>query len=168
MIIRQATGADAAALAKIYAPYVLHGTASFETEPPDTAEMTARVERISRSGWPWLVAEKQDAVIGYAYYSQFRDRAAYRYSAEVSIYLDQAAIGHGIGRLLLTALIDAAKAAGFRELFAVIGDSDNAASIGLHEALGFRHAGLLQRAGFKFGRWLNVVYMQLSLDAADG
>ena len=139
------------------------GTATFETEPPDAGEMAVRLARVLGAGWPWLVAEAGGTVAGFAYATQFRDRAAYRHSGEVSIYLDTAWHRRGIGRTLLTALIEACRAADFRQVFAVIGDSGNAASIGLHAALAFERAGLLRDAGFKFGRWLDVVYMQRSL-----
>ena len=161
--IRPAVPNDAAALAAIYAPLVLSGTATFETEPPDDAEMAARLARVTGAGWPWLVAEIGGVPAGYAYLTQFRDRAAYRHSGETSIYLDTRFHRQGVGRALLEALVEAARAADFRQLFAVIGDSGNAASIGLHAALGFERAGLLRAAGFKFGRWLDVVYMQRSL-----
>lgn len=161
--IRPAVPGDAAALAALYAPHVLGGTATFETEPPDAAEMAARLARVTGAGWPWLVAEIGGVPAGYAYLTQFRDRAAYRHSGETSIYLDAGFHRQGVGRALMEALVEAARAADFRQLFAVIGDSGNAASIGLHQAMGFEHAGLLRAAGFKFGRWLDVVYMQRSL-----
>lgn len=163
MIVRAATLDDAAACAAIYAPQVLHGTASFETEPPDAGEMARRMDRILSPGWPWLVAEADGRVAGYAYASQFRDRAAYVHSCESSVYVASAAQRSGAGRTLMLALFDAARAAGFGEMIAVIGDSGNSASIGLHASLGFRHAGTLERVGRKFGRWLDVVYMQKSL-----
>ncbi len=163
MVIRAATLADAAACAAIYAPQVQHGTASFETEPPDAAEMAQRMQRVLARGWPWLVAEQDGVVVGYAYASQFRDRAAYAHSCESSVYVAADAQRSGAGRTLMLALFDAARAAGFGQMIAVIGDSGNSASIGLHRALGFRHAGTLERVGLKFGRWLDVVYMQRSL-----
>lgn len=162
--IRPAAPDDAAALAAIYAPHVLDGTATFETEPPDAAEMGARLARVRQAGWPWFVAEVAGEIAGYAYLTQFRDRAAYRHSGETSIYLDARFHRQGVGRALMEALVEAARGADFRQLFAVIGDSGNAASIGLHAALGFERAGLLRAAGFKFGRWLDVVYMQKSLE----
>jgi phosphinothricin acetyltransferase len=158
--IRAATLADAAACAALYAPHVRHGTASFETEPPDAAEMAARIGRCLDHGWPWLLLEADGALVGYAYATQFRDRAAYRRSAETSIYLAMGQEGRGLGRRLLQALVDAATRAGFRQLVAVIGDSGNGASIGLHRSLGFRHVGTLTDVGEKFGRLLDVVYMQ--------
>lgn len=162
--IRPATRADAAAIAAIYAPYVLYGTASFEIEPPDTDAMVTRIERCLSAGWPWLVLELDGVIAGYAYATQFRDRAAYAHTAETSIYLRQGLAGRGLGRLLLEALVDASAAAGFRQLIAVIGDSSNAASIGLHAAMGFRHVGTLRDVGLKKGRLLDVVYMQHSVD----
>ena len=164
MIIRAATPADAAAIAAIYAPEVLTGTASFETEAPSEAEMAARMARVARAGWPWLVAEASGALLGYAYAAQFRDRAAYAQTCENSVYVAAAAHRRGVGKALLLALSDAARAAGFREMIAVIGDgSGNIASCRLHAACGFHDAGLLANVGRKFGRWLDVAYMQKSL-----
>jgi phosphinothricin acetyltransferase len=162
--IRPATVADAAACAAVYRPHVAQGTASFETVPPDAAEMALRLARCLDQGWPWLVLESGGRMIGYAYATQFRDRAAYAQTAETSIYLAVGAEGQGRGRRLLEALIEAARAAGCRQLVAVIGDSGNAASIGLHRALGFRHVGTLEHVGLKFGRLLDIVYMQRSCD----
>ena len=163
-MIRPATPADAAGLAAIYAPQVLAGTASFETEAPDVAEMAARLARVHGKGWPWLVWDADGDLLGYAYASQFRDRAAYRATCENSIYVAADAARQGVGRALLLALCDAARAAGFREMIAVIGDgSGNHASVGLHRACGFAEAGKLTNVGQKFGRWLDVVYMQRSL-----
>jgi phosphinothricin acetyltransferase len=161
--IRPATTADAAACAAIYAPFVRDGTASFETEPPDGEAMATRMAKVLGAGWPWLVAEEDGRVLGYAYASQFRDRAAYAQSCESSVYVAGGGHRRGAGRELMTALCDAARAAGFRQVIAVIGDSGNAASIGLHSALGFRHVGTLTNVGRKFGRWLDVVYMQKEL-----
>lgn len=164
MLIRVATLADAAATAAIYAPQVLHGTASFETEAPTTAEMAARMARVIGAGWPWLVAEASDAVIGYAYASQFRDRPAYAATCENSIYVATDAHRRGAGKALMQALVDAARAAGFREMIAVIGDATgNTASRRLHAACGFHDVGTLTNVGHKFGRWLDVAYMQRSL-----
>lgn len=164
MIVRAATLADAAAVAAIYAPEVLTGFASFETEAPDATEMAARMTRVLEAGWPWLVAEADGAVLGYAYAAQFRDRAAYAQTCENSVYVAAAAHRRGVGRTLLIALVAAARAAGFREMIAVIGDgSGNVASRRLHAACGFRDAGLLVNVGLKFGRWLDVAYMQRGL-----
>jgi phosphinothricin acetyltransferase len=164
--LRPATLADATAVAAIYAYHVLEGTGTFETEPPSDAEMAARMARVLDRGWPWLVLEKGGAIIGYAYAAQFRDRAAYAMTGETSVYLGQGHAGRGHGRALLEALLIASVKAGFREMIAVIGDSGNAASIGVHRALGFREVGTLIGVGFKFGRWLDVVLMQRSLTPA--
>lgn len=163
MIVRDARPSDAAAIAAIYAPHVLTGTATFEIDPPSAEVMAGRVAAVQSSGWPWLVAER-DGLLGWASACQFRDRAAYRFTGEVSIYLQGDVLRQGVGSTLLTALVARAAAAGARQLVAVIGDSANAASIGLHAAQGFVHAGTLHGVGHKFGRWLDVVYMQRSLD----
>ncbi len=163
-MVRAATLADAAAVATIYAPHVLTGTASFETEAPTEDEMAARMARVLERAWPWLVAEADGTVLGYAYAAQFRNRPAYAQTCENSVYVAQAAHRRGIGAALLTALVDAARAAGFREMIAMIGDgSGNIASRRLHAACGFRDAGMLVNVGRKFGRWLDVAYMQRSL-----
>lgn len=161
--IRPARPADADALAEIYGGHVLRGTASFEVEPPDAAEMALRLATVTSRGWPWLVAERDSVVIGYAYCSRFHTRRAYRFTCEDSIYVHEAHVGTGAGRVLLSALIEQARKDGFREMIAVIGDADNVASIGLHAAFGFEDAGVLRRVGYKFDRWIDVVYMQLSL-----
>lgn len=163
-MIRSATAADAVAIAAIYAPEVLHGTATFEYDPHDAAEMATRLARVTDAGWPWLVAERGGAIAGYAYAAQFRDRPAYAHTCENSVYVAAEAQRSGVGRALLTALCDAARAAGFKQMVAVIGDgAGNHASIGLHRACGFVDAGRLNNVGLKFGRWLDVVYMQRSL-----
>lgn len=164
MSIRPARMEDAAALAAIYAPAVLTGTASFEIEPPGAAEMATRLMRVQSHGWPWLVHVTMGKVDGYAYVSQFRDRAAYRYCGETSVYVAPDAQRTGIGHALLHSVISAARTAGFRQLVAVIGDSGNSASIGLHSACGFVQAGLLKQVGEKFGRRLDIVMMQRSLE----
>ena len=164
MRVRAATLADADAVAAIYAPEVLTGVASFETAAPTIAEMAARMARVLDSRWPWLVAEDAGVVVGYAYAAQYRDRPAYARTCENSIYVAQAAHRRGVGAALLAALLEAARAAGFREMIAVIGDgSGNIASRRLHAACGFRDAGMLTGVGFKFGRWLDVAYMQRRL-----
>ncbi len=163
MSIRPARMEDAAALAAIYAPAVLHGTASFEVEPPSAAEMAQRLMRVKSHGWPWLVHVTMGHIDGYAYATQFRDRAAYRYCGETSVYVSPEAQRTGIGQALLMALASESRAAGFRELIAVIGDSANEASIGLHSACGFRTAGVLKGIGEKFNRRLDIVMMQRSL-----
>lgn len=163
MRLRSAEVADAAAIAALYAPHVLHGTATFEEEAPGAGEMALRIERVRLLGWPWLVLADGSDILGYAYAAQFRDRHAYRFAAEDSVYIRDDCLGRGHGRRLLTALLDQAVAADFRRMFAVIGDSANHGSIRLHEALGFSHAGCLRNAGFKFGRWLDVVLMERDL-----
>ncbi len=168
MQIRDASSADVPVLTAIYAHHVLHGTGTFEEEPPDAAEIAARLSRVQGRGWAWLVAENEDgAVIGYAYYTQFRDRSGYRHCAENAIYVRDDVRGQGVGKALVQALLDRAAAAGFRQMIAVIGDSENVGSIGLHVSLGFRQAGVLKSAGIKFGRWVDVVMMQRSLGEGD-
>jgi phosphinothricin acetyltransferase len=163
-MIRPALPGDAAAIAAIYAPEVTRGTASFETDPPDATEMARRLARVTGAGWPWLVAEEGGEIIGYASAAQFRDRPAYVHTCENSVYVAASAKRRGVGRALLAALMTAARAAGFDEMIAVIGDGErNLASIGLHGACGFVPAGRLTNVGLKFGRRLDVVYMQRSL-----
>ena len=165
MVIEPATSGDAPALAAIYAVHVLTGTATFETEPPDAAEMAARLAKVQHGNGIWLVARGADgAVLGYAYAAQFRDRPAYRHACEDSIYIDAARRGQGIGRALLDALLPAAEAAGYRQMLAVIGGAEPA-SIALHAAAGFVHAGQMRSVGRKHGRWLDTVYMQRALGA---
>jgi L-amino acid N-acyltransferase YncA len=162
--IRSATLADAPAIQAIYAHHVLTGTGTFEVDPPDLADMIARMTKVAARNWPWLVSvDKHDIVTGYAYAGPFRERAAYDATVEDSIYIAQTAIGLGIGRALLAALIEACRAAGAQEMLAVIGDSDNHASIGLHRAFGFEDVGTMRRVGIKFGRALDVVILQKSL-----
>lgn len=159
---------DAAELAAIYAHHVLHGTASYETVPPDAAELAARLAKVQAGGGPWLVARDHAGVmLGYAYASQFRDRAAYRYACENLIYIHHDRRGQGIGKQLLAALIVAAEKCGYRQMIAVIGGGEPG-SVGLHAALGFAPAGTLRSIGRKHGRWLDTVYMQLALGAVDG
>lgn len=163
MQIRPARPDDCPAIAEIYAHHVLHGTASYETEPPDTAEIARRMDRVLGSGWPWLVAEAADGtMLGYAYATQFRDRAAYRFVCEDSIYIRDAARGQGVGKALLAALVEACTAAGFRQMVAVIGGAEPA-SEALHARLGFTLAGRLSGIGRKQGRWLDTLYMQRQL-----
>lgn len=165
--IRPATNADLPAMAGIYAHHVLHGTASFETEPPTADELGARMAKVREDGLPWIVAELDGTVVGYAYATIYRGRRAYRYTAEDSVYVRHDCTGRGMGRALLQALIEACEQAGCRQMVAVIGDSANAPSIALHEAAGFRDAGILLGVGFKFGRWLDTVRMQRQLGDGD-
>jgi phosphinothricin acetyltransferase len=164
--IRSATAADAPAVSSIYAYHVAHGTASFDTEPRSEAEMAAKIADCAARGWPFLVAETGGEVVGYAYATQFRDRPAYRWACENSIYIAPAAIGRGIGGRLLAALIEAAEQAGFRQMIAVVGGAEPA-SIALHRKAGFREAGRMKSVGRKHGRWLDTVYLQLPLGPGD-
>lgn len=163
MRVRPAALPDLPAIQSIYAHHVLSGTGSFEEKPPSLEEMTARFHRIIAGKWAWLIAEDASGVLGYGYYSQFRERSAYRFTAENSIYVREDVRRQGVGRILLAALIDAATARGFRQMIAVIGDADNAGSIGVHASLGFAQVAHLKSCGFKFGRWLDCIYMQRPL-----
>ena len=160
--IREATPDDARAVAAIYAHHVLHGTASFDDRPPNADFWYDKIGAVLERKWPFLVAEDSGEVAGYAYATQFRDRAAYAHTCENSIYVHPDRIGHGIGRQLLGELIDKARSAGFRQMIGVIGGGEPA-SVALHRALGFSEAGRMKDVGFKFGRWLDTVYMQRSL-----
>lgn len=167
LLIRPSTAADLAAITAIYGWNVAHGTGTFELDAPDEAEMARRRDDVLSKGLPWLVAERDGQVLGYAYANHFRPRRAYRFCLEDSIYLADAARGQGLGRLLLAELVSRCEAAGARQMLAVIGDSANAGSIGVHRALGFEHTGVLRSAGWKFGRWLDVVLMQKALGLGD-
>lgn len=164
-LIRPATADDLPAIAAIYAHHVRSGTGTFETTPPTIDEMAARHADVRGKGLPWLVAEQDGQVRGYAYCQWFKPRPAYRFSAEDSIYLHPDAAGRGLGRQLLSALVEHAEASGVRKLIAVIGDSANAASIGVHRALGFTSVGTIAACGWKFGRWLDIVLMEKALGA---
>lgn len=161
--LRPATADDLPAITAIYAHHVLHGLASFETEAPTLAEMTRRFTAITDAGYPYLVAVDDGRVAGYAYANVYRTRPAYRHTVEDSIYLASGAAGRGLGRALLTRLIDECAQRGYRQMLAVIGDSANAASIGLHRACGFEMKCVLDAVGFKFGRWVDSVFMQRTL-----
>lgn len=174
LLIRPSTPADLPAITAIYADAVLHGTGTFELDPPGQDEMARRRDDVLAKGLPWLVAERPGAraderpqVLGYAYANHFRPRPAYRFCLEDSIYLHPDARGRGVGRLLLTELVGRCEALGARQMLAVIGDSANAGSIGVHAALGFAHTGVLKSSGWKFGRWLDVVLMQRALGPGD-
>ncbi len=167
LLIRPSRPADLPALTAIYAHAVLHGTGTFELDPPDLAEIARRRDDVLGKGLPWLVAEAQGQVLGYAYANHFRPRRAYRFCLEDSIYLAADARGRGVGKVLLTELLGRCEAAGARQMLAVIGDAANAGSIGVHAALGFTHAGLLKASGWKFNRWLDVVLMQRTLGPGD-
>jgi L-amino acid N-acyltransferase YncA len=163
--IRPSRDEDVSAIAAIYAHHVLHGTGTFETEPPTEADMAGRRADVLSKNLPYLVAERDGEVLGFAYCNWFKPRPAYRYSAEDSIYLADAARGQGLGARLLAALSEAAEAGGVRKLIAVIGDSANAGSIGVHRTQGFTHVGVLKDCGWKFGRWCDVVLMEKVLGA---
>ena len=164
--IRASQPLDLPSITAIYRHHVLHGTGSFETEPPSLQEMSQRRQDVLDKQLPWLVAEDEDgSILGYAYANWFKPRPAFRFSAEDSIYVAEHARGRGIGRLLLEALCRECEAAGVRKLIAVIGDSSNAGSIGVHRAMGFEHAGTLRNVGWKLERWLDVVMMEKSLGA---
>ncbi|UFN46997.1 N-acetyltransferase family protein [Roseomonas sp. OT10] len=164
MPIRDAADTDIPAIAAIYAHHVLHGTGTFEETPPDEAEMGRRLAKVREGGWAWLVAEDDAGdVVGYAYYAPFHPRSAYRFAAEDSIYVRDDVRGQGVGKALVAELLARAERAGFRQMMAVIGDSENIGSIGLHVSLGFRQTGVLKAVGLKFGRWIDVVYMQRAL-----
>jgi len=163
--LRPATADDLDAITAIYRDAVANGTASYELEPPSRAEMAARFEALKGGGFPYLVADAAGAVLGYAYAGPFRPRPAYRFVVEDSIYVDPAAKGRGLGARLLSGLIAESTALGFRQMVAVIGDGrPDSPSVRLHERLGFRHAGLLQGSGYKHGRWLDTVFMQLAMN----
>lgn len=163
MILRDAMPADVPAITAIYAHHVLTGTGTFEEVQPDEAEMAARLAKVQNAGCAWLVTEQDGVVTGYGYYSQFRDRSAYRFTAEDSIYVRDDVRGMGVGKALVQALLERATAQGFRQMLAVIGDSENAGSIGLHASLGFRQVGVMRGVGLKFDRWVDVVTMQKAL-----
>jgi phosphinothricin acetyltransferase len=165
LLVRPSTPADLDAVRDIYAHAVIQGTGTFELEVPDAAEMSRRRGDVLSKGLPWLVAEEHGRVLGYAYANHFRPRPAYRFSVEDSVYLHPEAQGRGVGRALLAELVARCQATGARQMLAVIGDSGNHASIGVHRALGFERCGLLQAVGWKFGRWLDVVLMQRALGA---
>jgi L-amino acid N-acyltransferase YncA len=167
MIVREATEADAAALAAIYGDAVLHGFGTFEEEPPTPQDMDGRRRAVQEKGLPYLVAEVDGQVLGFAYAGPFRPRAAYRYTLEDSVYVSPDAKGKGVGRAVLTAVIAACEALGIRQLMAVIGDTGNSGSIALHRALGFEQTGVGRSVGFKHGRWVDIVHMQKALNGGD-
>lgn len=164
MNIRPAALTDAGAVQAIYAHHVLRGTGTFEEVPPTVEDMTGRIAAVLDRGLPWLVGEAGGAVLGYAYASPFRLRAAYRYTAEDTIYMAPDAAGKGLGKQLLRQLVTQCEALGLRQLLGVIGDSANAGSIGVHRACGFTHIGTCPGLGFKHGRFLDVVFMQKALN----
>ncbi len=166
--IRPAVEADLPAITAIYEREVLHGTATFELTPPDLAEMTRRFRALADGSFPYLAAEVAGEVVGYAYAGPYRPRPAYRFTVENSVYLAPAVHRQGIGMKLLRRLIDECEARGHRQMIAVIGDSANAGSIGLHSRAGFEMIGTHPNVGFKFGRWLDTVMMQRALGEGAG
>ncbi|MEN9842234.1 MAG: Phosphinothricin N-acetyltransferase [Pseudomonadota bacterium] len=167
LLIRSSTEADLAVITRIYGHHVLHGTGTFETTPPTEADMHARRADVLSKGLPWLVICRDQEVLGFAYANWFKPRPAYRFSVEDSIYLAPEAAGQGLGKLLMTELLARLERAGIRRVMAVIGDSHNAGSVGLHTALGFERVGVVPSCGWKLGRWLDIVLMQRSLGAGD-
>ncbi len=167
MDIRAATLADVPDIQAIYAHHVLHGTGTFEEEPPSVEEMTVRFQKVVDRGYVWLAASDATGVLGFGYYAPFRERSAYRFTVEDSIYVREDVRGQGVGKALVVRLIELATAAGLRQMIAVIGDSENVGSIGVHASLGFQMIGTMKSAGLKFGRWLDVVTMQRALGKGD-
>ncbi len=165
VVIRAASPTDTPAITRIYAHAVTHGTASFELEPPSEAEMLQRQKALLEGGYPYLVAEIEGAVAGYAYAGAYRTRPAYRFSVEDSVYVDPARHGRGVGKILLTRLIEESERRGYRQMIAVIGDSAQTASIELHRRCGFGMIGTIENVGYKMGRWLDTVLMQRALGA---
>jgi phosphinothricin acetyltransferase len=167
VLIRPSRADDVAAITAIYGWNVLNGTGTFELEAPDLAEMTRRRGDVLAKGLPWLVVERASTVLGYAYANHFRPRKAYRFCLEDSVYLAADARGQGLGRLLLAELMARCEALGARQMLAVIGDSANLGSVGVHRTLGFEPVGVMKSAGWKFDRWLDVVLMQKALGTGD-
>jgi phosphinothricin acetyltransferase len=167
-IIRPSQPGDIAQITAIYAHHVQHGTGTFEIDAPSVQDMTQRRDDVLSKGLPYLVAVEGEQVLGYAYCNWFKPRPAYRFSAEDSIYLAPDAAGSGLGRFLLTELLGQAERAGVRKMIAVIGDSANLGSIGVHRSVGFSPVGTLQSCGWKFDRWLDVVLMDKALGAGAG
>ncbi|TDV56715.1 phosphinothricin acetyltransferase [Pseudomonas graminis] len=163
LILRDARESDMPAVQAIYAHHVIHGTASFELEPPTLEQMLQRRAAICANGLPYLVAERDGEVVGYGYATLYRPRPAYRFTVEDSVYVRDGMAGFGIGHALLAAVIQHCTASGRRQMVAIIGNSENTASIRLHARLGFRHVGVFESVGFKHGRWLDTVIMQREL-----
>jgi len=166
-LLRPSTPDDIPTITAIYAHHVLHGTGTFETEPPTEAEMARRREEVLGRGLPWLVAAEGGEVLGFAYCNWFKPRPAYRFSAEDSIYIAPHRQAQGLGRALLAELATQAERRGVRKLIAVIGDASNTGSIGLHRALGFTDVGVMRSVGWKFGAWRDIVLMEKTLGAGD-
>jgi phosphinothricin acetyltransferase len=155
--------ADLPGIQAIYAYHVLHGTGSFEDVPPSLEEMQARFAANQAAGFAWLAARDASGILGFGYYGPFRARAAYRYTVEDSVYVRDGVRGQGVGKAIVGALLERARTAGFKQMLALIGDSENTASIGVHASLGFAQVGIMRKVGFKMDRWLDVVTMQKPL-----
>jgi phosphinothricin acetyltransferase len=169
LVLRDATPDDAGACAAIYAHHVLHGFASFDTEPPSEGQFAQRIAQVRAAGWPWLVADAAggaEAIAGYAYATQIRDRPGYRFTCEDSIYVAHDRRGRGVGRMLLAELVARCERLGFRQMIAVVGGGEPA-SLALHARLGFAEAGRLRAVGWKLGAWRDSVYLQRALGAGD-
>ncbi len=164
MIVRDAAADDVPALAAIYGHHAVHGLGTFEEAPPEAADMAARLAAVRARGLPYLVAADEDGVAGFAYASPFRLRAAYRYTVEDSVYIAPGRAGQGIGKFLLAEVIARCEALGLRQMIAIVGDSGNAGSIGLHRSLGFDLKSVMPAVGFKHGRWVDIVWMQRTLN----
>jgi L-amino acid N-acyltransferase YncA len=162
-LIRAATEQDIDAITRIYAHYVRHSTATFEIEPPDPSEMDRRRLEVLSQGLPYFIAEMDGVAVGYAYASPYRPRPAYQFTVEDSIYIHPDFLARGLGRLLLTKLIEFCEIQGSHQMVAIIGDSSNTASIRLHAAFGFHKVGVLQEVGRKFGKWVDTIIMQRAL-----
>ena len=167
MIIRSALAGDSAALAAIYGHHVLHGLGTFEEVAPSADEMIERMNAVTARGLPYLVAEMDGEIAGFAYASPFRTRAAYRYTVEDSVYIAPGRLRHGIGKALLTAIIAACEPLGLRQIVALIGDSANTGSIGVHRSCGFVHTGVMTAVGYKADRWVDVVIMRRALNGGE-
>lgn len=167
--IRPRHDTDMAKITEIYSHHVLHGVSSWELTPPDIAEMTKRAHVLRDGGYPYLVAEVDGVVIGYAYAGPYRPRPAYRYTVEHSVYVDNSARRGGIGHTLMTAIIEACVQRGYRQMMGIIGDSKNLQSIEFHEKMGFEHVGCVKNIGYKFDRWMDQVLMQRPIgDGSNG
>ncbi|SFC46868.1 phosphinothricin acetyltransferase [Polaromonas sp. OV174] len=167
LLIRPSHDQDIPAITAIYAHHVLHGTGTFETEPPSASDMAARRADVLAKGLPYLVAEQDENIAGFAYGNWFKPRPAYRYSVEDSIYLAPDLQRRGLGRALLTELLARCEAVGVRKVMAIVGDSANAGSVGVHRALGFTQVGVIESCGWKFGAWRDIVIMQKTLGLGD-
>lgn len=168
MDIRPAAPEDLPACQAIYAHHVLEGTGTFDEVPPSLEALTARFREVTGAGRAWVVAADATGILGFAYFDQYRARSAYRFTAEDSVYVREDVRGQGVGKALVGRLVEVAQARGMRQMIAVIGDAENVGSLGVHASLGFTRVGMLRAAGLKFGRWLDVIYMQRALGAGDG